>query len=109
MPSASFQIATYQYYSWSSRSDGKTNLVLKGVGGEICSVRFVEGDAADLPEAREVAPNKYAFYYHQKQLQHLIEMLRHEKPIFVFFNNNGGFNNSRISTTHEPSGEGKES
>jgi hypothetical protein len=36
-------------------------------------------------------------------------MLRNEKPIFVFFNNDSGFNNSRISTTDEPVGEGEES
>jgi hypothetical protein len=109
MASASFQVVTYQYYSWSSRRTGKTNLILKGAGGETCSVWFVEDDSADLPEAHEVAPNYYAFHYHHRQLQHLIDMLRNEKPIFVFFNNDDGFNNSRISTTHEPVGEGEES
>ncbi len=108
MASASFQVATYQYYNWSSRPTGTTNLVLKGVGGETCSVWFVEDDSAALPEAGEVAPNKYAFYYRHTQLQHLLEMLRYEKPLFVFFNNDGGYNNSRISTTHEPLGEGEE-
>jgi hypothetical protein len=41
------------------------------------------------------------------QLPHLIDMLRNEKPIFVFFNNDGGLGNSRISTTDEPAGEGE--
>ncbi len=109
MASASFQVATYQYYNWSSRSNGKTNLNLKGAGGETCSVWFVEDDAAELPEAREVAANYYAFYYHHSQLQHFIDMMRYEKPIYVFFNNNSGFNNSRISTIDEPVGEGEES
>jgi hypothetical protein len=109
MASASFQVVTYQYYNWSSRSTGKTNLILKGAGGETCSVWFVEDDAVGLPEAYEVAPDYSAFYYHHRQLPHLIDMLRYEKPIFVFFNNDGGFNNSRISTTHEPVGEGEES
>ena len=36
-------------------------------------------------------------YYITVQLQHLIDMLRFEKPITVFFNNYSGFNNSRIS------------
>lgn len=109
MASASFQVVTYEYYNWSSRLGGKTNLNLRGAGGETCSVWFVEDDSANLPEAHEVAPNYYAFYYHHRQLQHLIDMLRYEKPIFVFFNNNAGFANSRISTTHEPVGEGEES
>jgi hypothetical protein len=108
MATASFQVATYQYYDWSSRKTGKTNLILKGAGGETCSVWFVEDAAANLPVAQQVAPNYYAFYYHHSQLQHLVDMLRNEKPIFVFFNNDSGFNNSRISTTDEPVGEGEE-
>jgi len=104
-----FEVTTYQYYNWSSRSTGKTNLILKGAGGETCSVWFEEDDTASLPEANEAAPNYYAFYYHHRQLPHLIDMLRNEKPIYVFFNNDNGFNNSRISTTDEPVGEGEES
>lgn len=107
MATATFQVTTYQYYSWSSRSSGKTNLVLKGAAGKTCSVWFVDDLAASLPPAQEVAPNFYAFYYHHSQLQHLIDMLRNEKPITVFFNNDNGFNNSRISTTDEPVGEGE--
>jgi hypothetical protein len=109
MANVNFQVNTYQYYNWSSRSSGKTNLNLKGAGGETCSVWFVEDDEANLPEAYEVAPNYYAFYYHHWQLPHLIDMLRYEKPIFVYYNNENGFNNSRISTTDEPIGEGEES
>ena len=105
----SFQVNMYQYYCWSSRTSGKTNLILKGVGGEICSVWFIEDEDAELPHAYKVNPDYYAFYYHHSQLQHLIDMLRNEKPIFVFFSNTDGLNNSRISTTHEPVGEGEES
>lgn len=108
MATASFQVATYQYYDWSSIKTGKTNLILKSAGGETCAVWFVEDPAADLPAAQIVAPNYYAFYYHHSQLPHLIDMLRNEKPITVFFNNDSGFNNSRISTTDEPVGEGEE-
>jgi hypothetical protein len=107
MATATFQVATYQYYDWSSRKTGKTNLILKGTGGQTCSVWFVEDPAADLPEASQVAANYYAFYYHHSQLDHLIDMLRNEKPVFVFFNNDNGFANSRISTTDEPVGEGE--
>jgi hypothetical protein len=107
MATATFQVATYQYYDWSSRKTGKTNLNLKGTGGQTCSVWFVEDPAADLPDASQVAPNYYVFYYHHSQLDHLIDMLRNEKPIFVFFNNDNGFANSRISTTDEPVGEGE--
>ncbi len=109
MAQASFQVVTYQYYDWSSRMTGKTNLILKGAGGETCSVWFVESLTASLPPAQQVAPNYYAFYYHHSQLEHLIDMVRNEKPIYVFFNNDNSFNNSRISTTDEPVGEGEES
>jgi hypothetical protein len=65
-------------------------------------------ETANLPLAQQAAPNYYSFYYHHNQLQHLIDMLRYEKPITVFFNNDNGFNNSRISTSNEPVGEGEE-
>jgi hypothetical protein len=107
MATASFQVSTYQYYNWSSRKTGKTNLILKGAG-QTCSVWFVEDPAANLQPAALVAPNYYAFYYHHSQLPHLIDMLRNEKPITVFFNDDNGFNNSRISTSDEPVGEGEE-
>jgi len=78
-----------------------------GTAGQTCSVWLIEDPAAILPAAAQVAPNYYAFYYHHHQLPHLIDMLRNEKPIFVFFNNDSGFNNSRISTAAEPAGEGE--
>lgn len=109
MAQESFQVATYQYYNWSSRKTGKTNLILKGTGGETCSVWFSEDANQDLTPAHKIKEKYYAFYYHHYQLQHLIDMLRNEKPIFVYFNDDNGFNNSRISTTHEPVGEGEES
>lgn len=108
MATASFQVATYQYYNWSSRKSGKTNLILKGTGGETCSEWFVDDLSANLPPAKLVAPNYYAFYCHHNQLDHIIDMLRNEKPITVFFNNENNFNNSRISTSDEPVGEGEE-
>ena len=107
MATASFEVDTYQYYDWSSRKTGKTNLVLKGEG-KTCFVWFVEDESAALPVTHQQAPNAYAFYYHHSQLAHLIDMLRFEKPIYVFFDNDGGFNNSRIATTDEPVGEGLE-
>lgn len=108
MASASFKVKTYQYYDWSSRATGKTNLILKGEGGETCSVWFVEDPAHALPTAYQVAANYYAFYYHHYQLGHLIDMLRNESPIYVFFNDDNHLNNSRISTAAEPVGEGEE-
>lgn len=109
MTTATFEVTTYEYYDWSSRSTGKSNLLLRGEGGQTCSVWFVEDPSAELPAAEEVGANWYAFYYHHSQLDHLIDMLRNEKPIFVYFNDDNGFPNSRISTTDEPVGEGEQS
>ncbi len=108
MAHASFKVKTYQYYNWSSRSTGKTNLILKGEGGETCSVWFVEDSEHNLPTAYKVAENYYAFYYHHFQLEHIIDMLRNESPVYVLFNVENNLNNSRIATTDEPVGEGEE-
>jgi hypothetical protein len=107
MAQATFQIATYNYYFWSSRERGKTNLNLLGTGGETCAVWFVEDPNEALPDAVEQAPNYYSFYYHLHQLPSLVDLLRNESPVYVFFNNDSGFPNSRISSTDEPVGEGE--
>lgn len=109
MATASFEVMTYQYYNWSSRGTGKTNLILKGPAGETCSVWFEVDESKPLPPATKGSGDYYHFWYHQSQLDHLIDMLRNEKPITVFFNDDHGYDNSRISTTHEPVGEGEES
>jgi hypothetical protein len=51
MATASFEVATYEYYDWSSTKTGKTTLILKGVGGEVRSVGFVE-DPGRGPSSR---------------------------------------------------------
>ncbi|MCW8981380.1 MAG: hypothetical protein OQJ83_08330 [Altibacter sp.] len=106
MASSSFQVTTYNYYSWSSRNTTRTNLNLKGSGGKVCFVNFKEDSVTDLPPATN-SGNYYWFYYRESQLEHLIDMLRNEGPVYVHFNDNSGFNNSRIATTDEPVGEGE--
>ena len=106
MPKANVQVSTYEYYHWTSRSSGKTNLILRGGGGEFCVVWFVEDPNAALPPATQSGKN-FSLYYHHSQLPHIIDMLRNEKPISVFFDNDAGAN-SRISTGPEPIGEGEQ-
>jgi hypothetical protein len=108
MATASFEVQTYHYWHWSSRNKWKTQLYLQGVGGETCAIWFVEDGTANLPAAEYDGANHYRFFYQQSEFQYLVDMLRHEKPIFVFFDNQGGSPNSRISTTPEPVGEGEE-
>ncbi|WP_299311758.1 hypothetical protein [uncultured Aquimarina sp.] len=104
MAQSSFQVQTYTYYNWSSRSTSKTNLILGGSSEQTCSVRFREDLNAVLPVATQ-SGSYYSFFCHYNQLQHLINMLRNENPIYIYFNNDHGFNNSRISTASEPVGE----
>lgn len=106
MAQVTFEVVTYTYYNWSSRKSLKTNLILHGIDDETCSVWFEENPEAELSPATK-SGNYYSFYYHHHQLQHLIDMLRNEGPIYVDFNDDHGFNNSRISTTREPVGEGE--
>ena len=106
MASSSFQVNSYNYYSWSSRNTTKTNLNLKGTGGKVCFVSFKEDSIANLPPATN-SGNFYWFYYRESQITHLIDMLRNESPVWVYFNDTAGFNNSRISTSDEPVGEGE--
>jgi hypothetical protein len=107
MAKAQFQVASYNYYHWSSRTRGTVNLNLRGTGGQQCAVWFTEDLSAPLPPARQVAPNVYAFYYHLPSLPALIDMLRNEGPVWVFFDDDNGWPNSRLSTTEEPVGEGE--
>ncbi|MFZ2171120.1 MAG: hypothetical protein WAW61_15965 [Methylococcaceae bacterium] len=108
MTTTTFQVSTYQYYNFSSRSSGKTVIILKGTGGEICYIHFEDNPTAALPRAEQTSKKSYVFHYHHSQLQHLIDMLRNEKPITVIYDNDPVANNSIISTSAEPVGEGEE-
>jgi hypothetical protein len=107
MAQETFEVTSYTYYNWSSRNSGKTNLMLYGAT-KTCAVWFVEDPDANLPEAKQNGANFYSLYYHHWQLPHLLDMVRNEKPVFVYYNDNNGANNSRISTASEPVGEGEQ-
>ncbi|SRX53959.1 hypothetical protein [Aequorivita sp. CIP111184] len=107
MAQVTFQVNSYRYYHWSSRGNLKTTLNLYGSGSNACMVLFQSNPDATLPPATMHGENFFRLHYHQYQLDSLIDMLRNESPIFVFFNNDNGQNNSRISTSNEPVGEGE--
>jgi hypothetical protein len=111
MAQVSFQVASYNFYHWSSRNGGssKTNLNLRGVSGENVGVWFIQEENTALPQAVQHSAASFSLYYHRSQFEHIVDMLRNEKPIWVHFDNNNGWNNSRISTTDEPVGEGEQS
>ena len=107
MATATFEVATYHYYDWSSRATGKTNLILKGVGGRsaMCGLSKTRPPASRRQLRAGRTPSSSITTH--SQLDHLIDMLRNEKPVTVLFDNDNGLENSRISTTDEPAGEGE--
>ena len=101
-----FGIETYSYYNYSSRDGTKAVAVLRGNNGETCYVHFY-GIDVDLPQAVNLVNNIFIFYYRYSDFHDIIDMLRNEKPISVIYES-AGLNNSRISTSAEPIGEGEE-
>lgn len=106
MAATSFKVNDYEYYLWSSRTTGKANLNLYGDDMR-CAIWFVEDPEADLPAASMPRGDHVELWYHQWQMPALVDMLRNESPVFVFFDDDNDFPNSRISTSQEPVGEGE--
>ena len=101
------EITGYKYYVFSSRDDGaKAVIILSGDNGVIGYVHFSGGDRA-LLEARRFDNGRYLLHYRYSELDDIVDMLRNEKPIYLIYQPEGT-NNSRISTTSEPVGEGEE-
>jgi len=105
----SFVATSYSYYHWSSRPDlmPRSNIVIKGTDGASCTVWFQNNPTASLLPATRSGVKKYNFYYYHWQFDQLIDMLRNESPITVEFNDDSGYNNSRITTGTEPVGDGE--
>ena len=103
MATESFQVINYQYSQYSSRTAYRTSLVLRA-GLKTCAIIFIDDPNAALPAAKKVGNNYFEFYFHQHQFPHLIDMVRHENPIYVHYSDSVN-NNSRISTSNEPIGE----
>lgn len=105
MPSEVFEITNYRYYQFSTRESSiKAVISCAATGGKTVYVYF---DGADHPlaEARK-NDNSYFLYYRYADMANVIDMLRNEKPIWMVYVPEGS-NNSRISTSQEPVGEGE--
>lgn len=102
MAKETFKVKSYQYCNWSSRSVGKTNLVLMGEGGEICSIRFLEDSEHALPACKKEKEGVFTLYYHHYQLGDILDMLRNESAVFVIYDDEMHLKNSRISNSLEP-------
>ncbi len=102
----SIEIKEYQYYTFSSRDSSIANTVilLYGDDGYLGGAFFSTSDEP-LKPAEQFPSGVYGLYYHYRDLPILVDMLRNEKPLYLVFD---GAQNSRISTTAEPVGEGEE-
>ncbi len=100
----SIEIKKYLYYLFSSREDATPTLFLYDSNGAHIAYVYFRSDSQPLPEARQYTNGRYALYYRRSVLPELIDMLRHEKPIYLHWVPEGT-NNTRISTTAELVGE----
>jgi hypothetical protein len=105
MPSESIEITSYTYYLFSSREDWrKAVAVCAGSGGQTVYLYFI-GGSTPLEPAQKTGAD-YSLFFRHADMPLVIDMLRNEKPVFVHYIPDGT-NNSRISTTSEPVGEGE--
>lgn len=106
MVANSIEIISYQYYLFSTREEGaKAVCACEGTGGKFVYVYFHEGPQALNPATH--SGNNYYIYYRYSDLRNVIDMLRHEKPVYLHYVPEGT-NNTRLSTAFEPVGEGEQ-
>ncbi len=100
------EIKNYEYYTFSSRdaSPAHSVILLYSDQGYVGGAFFSNSDEP-LKPAEKFPSGVYGLYYRQSDLPILIDLLRNEKPVYLVFS---GANNSRISTSQEPVGEGEE-
>ena len=107
MSTKSIEIMSYQYYQFSTREDGaKAVCTCAGTDGWTVYIYFHEG--AQALNAASKSGKNYYVYYRYSDMSNIIDMLRNEKPVFLHYVPEGT-NNTRLSTTSEPVGEGEQS
>ncbi len=99
-------ISKYLYYLFSSREDATPVVFLFDASGSHIAYVYFRSGSQPLPQAQQLPSGQYALYYRRSVLPELIDMLRNEKPIYLHWVPEGT-NNTRISTSAEPVGEGE--
>lgn len=108
--SRDIEIKTIERYScmmFSSRSgdaDMKAVIMITAENEFLGYLNFM-ADGAILPEP-DKKYNLYYFYYHMSDMPSVIDLLRNEGPVYVFYMESNK-ENCRISTTMEMVGEGE--
>jgi hypothetical protein len=63
-------------------------------------------NGATLP-ADSIVNHQVQLYYHLDAFQHAVDLLRNEKPIYMYYNGSGGGFENGIKTMAEKVGEGE--
>lgn len=108
--SKQIEVKTIEKYScmlFSSRSgDADTKAVIMLTAEtEFLGYLYFMADGATLPEP-DKKYNLFYFYYHFQDLPIVIDLLRNESPVYIFYMDSNK-ENCRISTTMELVGEGE--
>ena len=90
------------FYSANSFSP---RIALKGAGNYIGQMVFLP-NAATLP-ADTNAKGVATLYYHLDHYHNAIDLLRNEKPVYLYYNGSGGGFENGIKTMVEKVGEGE--
>ena len=88
-----------------SANDFPPRIALKNAGNYVGQMIFAANGAA-LP-ADTVVNNQVQLHYHLDDFQNAIDLLRNEKPIYMYYNGSGGGFENGIRTMSEKVGEGE--
>jgi hypothetical protein len=100
---AQMRIDSYEVlYSANSFSP---RIALKNAGNYIGQLLFLPNGAA-LP-ADTVVNKQAQLHYHLEHFQNVVDLLRNEKPIYMYYNGSGGGFENGIKTMIEKVGEGE--
>jgi hypothetical protein len=100
-------IEKYSYMLFSSKSgnsDTKAVIMLTAGNEFIGYINFMT-DGCPLPETKK-RYNLFYYYYHFSDMPVIVDMLRNEGPVYLFYMESNK-ENCRISTTMETVGEGE--
>jgi hypothetical protein len=73
-------------------------------GNKYIGQLIFEADGKELPED-SMQNDQVNLYYHLENFEHIIDLLRNEKPMYLLFSGSGGGFENGIKTTAEQVGE----
>jgi hypothetical protein len=105
MPAEIIGIHSYTYYQFSSREGSFKAVAICAGSGSATVYLYFNGGTAALPPASKTGSNYFVYYRHE-DMPAIIDMLRNEAPVSLIYVPEGT-NNTRLSTSSEPVGEGE--